>query len=78
MVNYYDLSYDEKLDLYTVRNKKKDVTYTLRPKSDGGFAHTCKAILVYGDDYLCRHKKLILKKYFVNKDFEYKFNLTKK
>lgn len=79
MVNHYDISYDEKLDIYTVRNKKKGVTYTLIVnKKDGGFNHTCKAILVRGRDYQCRHKDMVMKKYFAGEKLKSKFNLTRK
>lgn len=75
---YYELDYDEELDLYTVLNRHNGHKYDIRRNKDGSFEHECKATLVNGEHYLCRHKKLIIKKFFIKDEKAKKmFNLTK-
>lgn len=75
--SYYDIECnDEELGIYTVRKRTSDTVYYLTLRNDGSWIHTCKAITVYGNNYLCRHKKLILGKYFANKDYKKLFNIS--
>lgn len=65
MPNNYHLNYDNELDLYSIYNTKKQITYTLRPKEQGGFDYECKAISVYGIDFMCKHKLMIIERYYI-------------
>lgn len=84
--SYYDVECrDEELGIYAVRKRPTErnpaagtVTYYLTLRDDGTWLHDCKAIQVYGNDYMCRHKRLVLQKYFINDQYKHLFNLTKK
>lgn len=77
--SYYDIECrNEELGLYTVRKKSEDKTYYLTKREDGSWLHTCKAIEVRGEDFMCRHKKMILQKFFINKDFKHRMNISPK
>ena len=69
---------DPELEVYTVRKKSEDKTYTLTKQSGGGFIHECKATSVYGPSYFCRHKKLVMKEFYATKNGKSIFNLTPK
>ena len=66
------------LEIYTVAKTNGGNTYELRRTNDGGFDHspTCKALDVYGIKFLCRHKKMVLGKYYAAEEYKYLFNLT--
>ena len=75
---FYDI---ECLDegIFTVRKKSEpDKVYHITKKDDGTWVHTCKAIEVYGKDYICRHKKMIIGEYYTNKEFRHRFNISPK
>lgn len=66
------------LEIYIVTNTKNHNSYQLIKKSDGGFAHSpmCKAQTVYGDNFLCRHKKMILGKFYAAEEYKHLFNIS--
>ena len=75
--SYYDIECkDEELGIYTVRKRASGTEYSLTLKDDGSWIHTCKAITMYGNDYMCRHKKLIIQKYYTNENYKHLFNIT--
>lgn len=76
--NYEIKCIDEELGIFSVRKKNEDKEYILTKLSDGGFKHVCKATSVYGNNYICRHKKMIMKEFFTNKAHKHIFNLTPK
>jgi hypothetical protein len=78
--SYYDIECtDEELGIFTVRKRKAPGTvYYLTLKEDGTWMHTCKAITVYGEDYECRHKKMVLQEFFVNEKFKSVYNISPK
>lgn len=76
--NYVVRCINQELEIFTVYKKSEDKTYTLTKQEDGGFAHQCKAILVYGPNYLCRHKKLVLKEFYATKAGKSIFNISPK
>ena len=77
--SYYDIECtDEELRIFTVLKKATGDKYYLTLTDDGKWIHTCKAITVYGNDFMCRHKKLVLGKYMVNDQFKHLFNITPK
>ena len=76
--SYYDIEcIDEELEIYSVLKRSSGTVYCVT-KTDDGWLHECKAIQVYGNDYMCRHKRLVLQKYYINKEHKHLFNLTKK
>ena len=77
--SYYDIECtDEELRIFTVLKKATGDKYYLTLTDDGKWIHTCKSITVYGNDFMCRHKKMVLAKYFVNDQFKHLFNITPK
>lgn len=75
----YDIELiNEELEIYRVRKKNNGDYYDLQKNSDGNFSHfpKCKALEVYGDKYLCRHKKMVLGKFFAAPEYKYLFNLS--
>jgi hypothetical protein len=68
----------EELEIYEVRKTNTGDTYRLEKQGDGGFSHhpRCKALEVYGNDFLCRHKKMILGKYYAREEFKHLFNIS--
>jgi hypothetical protein len=66
------------LEIYNVRNTKNHNSYQLIKKSDGGFSHQpeCKARLVYGNGFLCRHVKMVLGKFYAHEEYRYLFNIS--
>jgi hypothetical protein len=77
--SYYDVECkDEELKIYAVTKRKENRTYYLTLKDDGTWIHTCKAITVYGDNYMCRHKRMVIGEFFSNKDYKHLFNISPK
>ena len=74
--SYYDIDcINEELEIYAVRKRSSGTVYCVT-KTDDGWIHTCKAITVYGNDYMCRHKKLVLQKFYANKAHKSLFNIS--
>ena len=69
---------NEEMEIYTVTNTKNHNHYQLIKREDGGFDHSpaCKARLVYGDKFLCRHVKLILGRFYAKEEYKHLFNLS--
>jgi hypothetical protein len=77
--SYYDIECkDEELKIYAVTKRKENRTYYLTLKEDGTWIHDCKAIQVYGNDYVCRHKKLVIQVFFANEKYKHLFNISPK
>lgn len=77
--SYYEIEcINEELEIYTVRKRSSGTVYTVTKCDDGSWIHTCKAITVYGNDYICRHKKLVLQKFYTNKAHKSLFNISPK
>ena len=74
----YDIQcVDEELEIFTVRKKSKpDKLYHLTKRDDGSWVHTCKAIEVYGQDFICRHKKMVIQKFYVSTSHKHLFNIS--
>ena len=66
----------EELGTFTVRKKSTGDVYNITKKDDGTWVHTCKALEVYGPDFMCRHKKMIIAEYYTNKAFKHRFNIS--
>lgn len=68
----------KELEIYTVRKTSTGDSYRLEKQADGGFSHypECKAVQVYGEKFLCRHKKMILGKYYAKEEYKHLFNLS--
>lgn len=66
------------LEVYNVINTKNHNSYQLIKNSDGGFDHAprCKALEVYSDSFLCRHKKLVLGKFYAAEEYRHLFNIS--
>lgn len=77
---FYEITcIDEILEIYQIIKKKDGTTYTLtKRKDDTGFYHKCDAIDIYGEHYFCRHKRMVVQKFYVNKKYRYLFNLSKR
>ena len=69
---------NEELEIYNIYNTKNHNYYQLTKTENGGFDHAprCKALEVYGDNFLCRHKKMILGKYYAKEEYRYLFNIS--
>ncbi len=69
---------DPELEIYTVTKTDTYDRYELRKTNDGGFSHEplCKAQTVYGPQFLCRHKKMVLGKFYAAEEYKHLFNLT--
>jgi len=67
---------DKELGIFTVRKKSEDKVYHITKMDDGTWIHTCKALEVFGPDYMCRHKKMIISEYYTNKAFRHRFNIS--
>ena len=77
--SYYDIECtDEELRIFTVLKKATGDKYYLTLTDDGKWIHTCKARLVYGDDFKCRHIKMIIQKFLSKDEFKHLFNITPK
>ena len=77
--SYYEIEcIDEELEIYAVRKRKPPGTVYCVTKTDDGWLHECKAIQVYGNDYMCRHKKLVIQKFYTNKAHKSLFNISPK
>jgi hypothetical protein len=82
--SYYDIECtDEELGIFAVRKRSTakgpaGTVYYLTLKEDGTWLHTCKAITVYGNDFMCRHKSMVLQKFFVNDKFKSFYNISPK
>lgn len=69
------------LEIYTVLNTKNHNHYQLiKNHENGGFDHAprCKALEVRGDNFMCRHKLIILKKFYANEKYKHLFNISPK
>lgn len=76
--SYYDIEcIDEELEIYSVRKRASGTVYSVT-KTDDGWLHTCKAITVYGNDYICRHKRMVIQKYYTNPAHKSLFNISPK
>lgn len=80
MVNrFYDIiCIDSDLGTYSVKKKSSGTIYYITKRNDGSWVHTCKALEVYGDEYMCRHKKMILGEFFANASHKSLFNISPK
>lgn len=67
---------DEELGIFTVRKKSTGDVYHITKMDNGTWIHTCKALEVYGPEFMCRHKKMILQEFYVNDEFKHRFNIT--
>lgn len=69
---------NEEMEVYTVSNTKNNNYYQLTKTEDGQFDHAprCKALEVYGDNFLCRHKKMVLGKYYAKEEYKHLFNIS--
>lgn len=69
---------DRDLEIYSVLKTDTHDKYELRKTVDGGFDHEpmCKALTVYGPQFLCRHKKMVLGKYYAAEEYKYLFNIS--
>lgn len=69
---------NEEMEIYAITNTKNHNYYQLTKREDGGFDHAprCKALEVYSDNFLCRHKKIILGKYYAREEYRYLFNIS--
>ncbi len=78
--SYYDIEcIDEELEIYSVRKRKPPGTvYCVTKTDDGGWLHECKARSVYGPSYNCRHIKMVIQKFYVNKAHKSLFNISPK
>lgn len=77
----YDIEcINQEMEIYRVMKKGTGDYYDLQKQLDGGFSHEpeCKAVQVYGEKFLCRHKKMILGKFYAKEEYKYLFNLTPK
>jgi len=75
--NYELRCLNQELEIYEIIKKNENKRYILTKKPNGGgWYHTCKAITVYGPEFLCRHKKLILAKYYAADEYKYLFNIS--
>jgi len=75
--SYYDIEcIDEELEIYAVRKRKPPGTVYCVTKTDDGWLHTCKAIEVRGKDFMCRHKLMVIQKYYANPAHKSLFNLS--
>ena len=75
--SYYDIEcIDEELEIYSVRKRKPPGTVYCVTKTDDGWLHDCKARSVYGNDYMCRHIKMVVQSFYVNKAHKSLFNLS--
>jgi hypothetical protein len=77
--NLYQIDYDSELDIFTVHNRKKNVYYTvcIDVEKGGMTCNRCKAIEVYGQGFICKHKKLV-GKFMATPEYKYLYNLTRK
>jgi len=76
---FYDIECtNEELSQFTVRKKKDNTVYHITKRSDGSWVHECKARLVYGDRFLCRHLKMIIAEYYINPSHKSLFNISPK
>lgn len=68
----------EELEIYLVHKKSTGDLYRLEKRADGGFDHypECKALQVYGENFQCRHKKMVLGKYYARDEYKHLFNLS--
>lgn len=71
MIRGYDVEYDPYIDLYRVdkEGSKNSV------KRDKGLYCYCKAVQVNNVFFLCRHKKMVIQKFYANKKFKRLFNI---
>ena len=77
--SYYDVDcINEELGIYSVRKRAEDKTYYLTIKADGSWIHRCDAIDIYGQSYNCRHKKMIVQKFFASTAHKHLFNISPK
>lgn len=86
--SYYEIQcINEELEIYSVRKRKASdhtpagTVYYVTKKDDeknNHWLHECKARSVYGDEFICRHIKMVIQKYYTNDAYKSLFNLTKK
>lgn len=69
---------NQEMEIYNITNTKNHNHYQLIKREDGGFDHAprCKALEVRGDEFLCRHKKLILGRFYAREEYKHLFNLS--
>lgn len=73
MIRGYTIKYDPVMDLYRVeKNGSKNSV-----RRNKGLYCYCKAIQVNGQFFLCRHKKMVIQKFYANKKFSRLFNIGK-
>lgn len=66
----------EEESLFIIKNVKNGNIYNYRYSLATGPTCDCKAISIWGKEYLCRHKKIILRK-FIKKEFWSDFFIDK-
>lgn len=77
--SYYEIEcIDEELEIYSVLKRSSGTVYCVTKTDDGGWLHTCKARTVYGDSYNCRHIKMVIQQFYVNKAHKSLFNISPK
>lgn len=74
---FYDIKQIDE-GVFTVLKKSSGTVYHITKLDDGSWVHECKIIQVKGNDYLCRHKKMIIQMFYVDKEYKSRFNLTPK
>jgi hypothetical protein len=76
--SYYDIEcIDEELEIYSVLKRSSGTTYCVT-KTDDGWLHECKATQVRGNDFMCRHKLMVIQKYYANPAHKSLFNISPK
>ena len=76
--SYYEIKcIDEELEIFTVRKRSSGTVYTVT-KCDDGWYHECKARSVYGPSYNCRHIKMVIQSFYINKAHKSLFNISPK
>jgi hypothetical protein len=77
--SYYEINcINEELEIYSVRKRSSGTVYYVTKTDDGTWIHDCKAISVYGNNYMCRHKKLVIQRFYANPDHKHLFNISPK